>query len=161
MRIDPAQFWEGLYLYYHENGFISDRVKDDKPRAIKFKNALRLIDDECNLNDFGPLKYKKVEIWRGWGGTFSQILRKEENFPICPRQLKRISHISALTDSRMLRTFSKCSYRYHIITENIANHTMPRLLKYLLRKLLCVFIIDFAKVKISITELKENISLIF
>ena len=39
---------------------------------------------------------------------------------------------------------------------------MPRLLKYLLRKLLlCVFIIDFAKVKISITELKENISLIF
>ena len=64
----------------------------------------------------------------------------------------------------MLRTFSKCSYGYHIITENIANHTMPRLLNYLLRKkklLLCVFIIDFAKVKISITELKENISLIF
>ena len=85
MRIDPAQFWEGLYLYYHENGFISDRVKDDKPRAIKFKIVPRLIDDECNLNDFGPPKYKKVEIWRGGGGGLSaKFYGKKKIFPYVP-----------------------------------------------------------------------------
>ena len=80
MRIDPAQFWEGLYLYYHENGFISDRVKDDKPRAIKFKIVPRLIDDECNLNDFGPPKYKKVEI----PPPSAKFYGKKKIFPYVP-----------------------------------------------------------------------------
>ena len=87
MRIDPAQFWEGLYLYYHENGFISDRVKDDKPRAIKFKNVPRLIDDECNLNDFGPPKYKKVEIWRG-GGDFQPNFTERRKFSHMSQAIK-------------------------------------------------------------------------
>ena len=51
MGIDPAPFWANLYLYSYENKFILVLIKSDKARARNFLNAMRFIDDECNLND--------------------------------------------------------------------------------------------------------------
>ena len=53
MGIDPAPFWANLYLHHYESFYISKLIKDDKIKALKFKNASRFIDDECNLNDGG------------------------------------------------------------------------------------------------------------
>lgn len=53
MGIVPAHFGANLYQYYYEADFISSLVQTDVPRAIKFKNASRFIDDECNLNYSG------------------------------------------------------------------------------------------------------------
>ena len=51
MGIDPAPFWANLHLYSYECKFITNLMRSDKGRAMKFKNASRFIDDECNLND--------------------------------------------------------------------------------------------------------------
>ena len=53
MGIDPAPFWANLHLYAYECRFITNLMKTDKSRAIKFKNSTRFIDDQCNLNDSG------------------------------------------------------------------------------------------------------------
>ena len=53
MGIDPTLFWENLFLCDYEVDFILSLIRTDKPRAIKFKNASRFIDDKCNLSDFG------------------------------------------------------------------------------------------------------------
>ena len=53
MGIDPAPFWANLHLYSYECAFITNLMKTDKSRAMKFKFATRFIDDECNLNDGG------------------------------------------------------------------------------------------------------------
>ena len=52
MGIGPAPFSANLSLYECEADFISSLIKIDKPRAIKFKNASRFINDECNLHDY-------------------------------------------------------------------------------------------------------------
>lgn len=57
---DPAPIWANLYLYDNKADFISNLNKTDKPRAIKFKNASRFIDDECNLN--GNSNNSKIAI---------------------------------------------------------------------------------------------------
>lgn len=57
---DPAPIWANLYLYDNKANFISNLNKTDKPRAIKFKNASRFIDDECNLN--GNSNNSKIAI---------------------------------------------------------------------------------------------------
>ena len=53
MGIDPAPFWANLHLYSYECSFILSLIKSDKARAMKFENATRFIDDQCNLNDGG------------------------------------------------------------------------------------------------------------
>ena len=53
MGIDPAPFWANLHLYSYECDFITSLMALDKGRAIKFLQACRFIDDECNLNDGG------------------------------------------------------------------------------------------------------------
>ena len=63
MGIDPAPFWANLYLYSYENKFIKRLIKNDKMRARKFLNAMRFIDDECNLNDAKEFSKSFKEIY--------------------------------------------------------------------------------------------------
>ena len=53
MRIALLPNWENLYMYDYEVDVISRLGKTDKRRAVKFKNAFRLIADKYNLNDSG------------------------------------------------------------------------------------------------------------
>ena len=53
MGIDSPPFLGKYFLYDHEAHFISILTKSDKSRAIKFKNASRFIDEECNSYDSG------------------------------------------------------------------------------------------------------------
>ena len=53
MGIDPAPFWANLYLYKYECDHITLLMRSDKRRALKYQNASRFIDDQCNLNDGG------------------------------------------------------------------------------------------------------------
>ena len=63
MGIDPAPFWANLYLYFYEDKFIVHLISVDKMRARKFLNAMRFIDDECNLNDNKEFSKSFVEIY--------------------------------------------------------------------------------------------------
>ena len=63
MGIDPAPFWANLHLYSYECEFITNLMRSDKGRAMKFKNAARFIDDECNLNDGGEFGRSYREIY--------------------------------------------------------------------------------------------------
>lgn len=63
MGIDPAPFWANLYLYSYENKFMKRLIKNDKVRARKFLNAMRFIDDECNLNDSKEFSKSFQEIY--------------------------------------------------------------------------------------------------
>ena len=49
MGIDPAPFWANLHLYAYECAFMTNLMKTDKGRAMKFRYATRFIDDESNL----------------------------------------------------------------------------------------------------------------
>ena len=53
MTINWAYFCVNLCLYDCKTDFISNLRKTDKSTAIKRNNASCLIDDECNLNDYG------------------------------------------------------------------------------------------------------------
>ena len=53
MGIDPAPFWANLHLYSYEYKFIKSLMKTNPKLAMKFRFAVRFIDDECNLNDGG------------------------------------------------------------------------------------------------------------
>ena len=53
MGIAPAPFWANLYLYSYEYKFIKNLIRTCPKTAMKFRNAVRFIDDECNLNDGG------------------------------------------------------------------------------------------------------------
>ena len=53
MGIDPAPFWANLHLYSYEHAYITNLMRTNKGKAMKFKHATRFIDDECNLNDGG------------------------------------------------------------------------------------------------------------
>ena len=63
MGIDPAPFWANLHLYVYESDFITSLISSDKGRAIKFRYAIRFIDDECNLNDDGEFGRSYQEIY--------------------------------------------------------------------------------------------------
>lgn len=63
MGIDPAPFWANLYLYFYEHEFITKLMSTDKIRARKFLNAVRFIDDECNINDHGEFSRSYHEIY--------------------------------------------------------------------------------------------------
>ena len=60
--IDPTPFWANLCLFDCEDCFISNLIKSDKPRAIKFKNTSRFNDDECNFIDSGKLSESFHEL---------------------------------------------------------------------------------------------------
>ncbi len=62
MGIDPAPFWANLHLYSYEYKFIKNQIKINPRKAMKFRYAVRFIDDECNLNDGGE-----------FGKSFQQI----------------------------------------------------------------------------------------
>ena len=53
MGIDTPPFVANWYLNDDEADFISNLIKTDNTRAIKFKNVFRFIDNECDLNDSG------------------------------------------------------------------------------------------------------------
>jgi hypothetical protein len=63
MGIDPAPFWANLYLYFYEHKFITELMATDKTRARRFLNAIRFIDDECNINDQGEFARSFSEIY--------------------------------------------------------------------------------------------------
>ena len=63
MGIDPALFRANLYLYFYEDKFIVYLITNDKVRARKFLNAMRFIDDECNLNDSSEFSKSFLEIY--------------------------------------------------------------------------------------------------
>ena len=63
MGIDPAPFWANLHLYVYESDFITSLISSDKGHAIKFRYAIRFIDDECNLNDDGEFGRSYQEIY--------------------------------------------------------------------------------------------------
>ena len=63
MGIDPAPFWANLHLYSYECAFMTNLMKTDKGRAMKFRYATRFIDDECNLNDGGEFGRSFPEIY--------------------------------------------------------------------------------------------------
>ena len=63
MGIDPAPFWANLHLYSYECSFITNLMRTNKGRAMKFKFATRFIDDECNLNDGGEFGRSFHEIY--------------------------------------------------------------------------------------------------
>ena len=63
MGIDSAPFWANLHLYVYESDFITSLISSDKGRAIKFRYAIRFIDDECNLNDDGEFGRSYQEIY--------------------------------------------------------------------------------------------------
>ena len=76
-------FWANLHLYVYESDFITSLISSDKRRAIKFRNASRFIDDECNLNDDGEFGRSYREIYpeelelkcehHGTHGTFLEL----------------------------------------------------------------------------------------
>ena len=53
MGIDPAPFWANLHLYAYEYKFIKTLMRTNVRKAMKFRYAVRFIDDQCNLNDGG------------------------------------------------------------------------------------------------------------
>ena len=53
MGIDPAPHWANLHLYSYEYKFIKNLMKTNPQKAMKFRYAVRFIDDNCNLNDGG------------------------------------------------------------------------------------------------------------
>ena len=67
MGIDPAPFWENLYLHYYESQYITRLIKSkDKEirfQAFKFKNSFRFIDDCCNINDSNAFSLHQDEIY--------------------------------------------------------------------------------------------------
>ena len=63
MGIDPAPFIANLYLYHYENKYITHLMHTNKSKALQFKNALRFIDDETNLNDRGVFGESHAEIY--------------------------------------------------------------------------------------------------
>ena len=60
---DMAPFWANLHLYSYECEFITSLMRSDKGRAMKFRNASRFIDDECNLDDGGEFGRSFREIY--------------------------------------------------------------------------------------------------
>ena len=63
MGIDPAPFFANLYLYYYENKYITNLMHTNKFKALQFKNAMRFIDDEINLNDRGVFGESHADIY--------------------------------------------------------------------------------------------------
>ena len=64
MGIDPAPFLANLYLYHYENLFMMKRIRTDCYKRFKFKNAFRLIDDACTINDSDGFNESYHEIYR-------------------------------------------------------------------------------------------------
>ena len=67
MGIDPAPFWENLYLYSYEEEFVSNLVLNGVPegkvRARHFHASRRFIDDLCAINDGGEFGRSHPEIY--------------------------------------------------------------------------------------------------
>ena len=69
MGIDPAPFWLKLYLYFHENKYMTKLIKSKNPleryshRGFKFRNCFRFIDDCCNINDNKAFNDNHKEIY--------------------------------------------------------------------------------------------------
>ena len=51
--IDPAPFWENVFLYTYENEYMYKLISNDKVKACHFHATKRFIDDLATLNDGG------------------------------------------------------------------------------------------------------------
>ena len=63
MGIDPAPHWANLYLYSYEESHVSTLMKQNPVFARRYRYAVRFIDDQCNLNDFGQFKNSYQNIY--------------------------------------------------------------------------------------------------
>ena len=63
MGSDPAPFFANLFLYYYESRFIKELKKTDLPRARRFGNMSRFIDDLSAINDNGEFDRCHAEIY--------------------------------------------------------------------------------------------------
>ena len=53
MGIDPAPFWANLFLYFHEDQFMTHLINSDKVKARHFHSIKRFIDNLCTIHDGG------------------------------------------------------------------------------------------------------------
>ena len=53
MGIDPAPFWANLFLSAYECEFMSNIIKKDKLKALRYHGSFRFIDDKCCINGSG------------------------------------------------------------------------------------------------------------
>ena len=60
---DPAPFFANLFLYVYESRFITNLMKVDRNRALKFRHIFRFIDDLIVLNDEGEFMKSFSEIY--------------------------------------------------------------------------------------------------
>ena len=63
MGSDPAPFFANLFLFYHEEQWISKQRKANNNIARKFGNTSRFIDDLVVLNDSGTFEQNYQEIY--------------------------------------------------------------------------------------------------
>ena len=53
MGLDPAPFWENLFLYSDEENYVQRSISSGSSKAFKFGGTGRFIDDLCTLNGGG------------------------------------------------------------------------------------------------------------
>ena len=63
MGSDPAPFMANLFLYHYESKFLLNLKKIDLPRARRFGNVFRYIDDLNAINDGGEFENCHKEIY--------------------------------------------------------------------------------------------------
>ena len=63
MGSDPAPFFANLFLYHYESRYMKELKKTDLPRARRFGNLSRFIDDLAAINDGGEFERCAAEIY--------------------------------------------------------------------------------------------------
>ena len=70
---DPAPFWENLFLFYYEHGWLKEMKKSNNILARKFGNTFRFIDDLLAINDGGEFEKYHKDIYP------EELILKKEN----------------------------------------------------------------------------------
>jgi hypothetical protein len=63
MGSDPAPFMANLFLYSYESSYLEVLKKQNKPKARRFGNVFRFIDDLCAINDGGEFEKSYRDIY--------------------------------------------------------------------------------------------------
>ena len=63
MGIDPAPFWANLYLYFYEEKFITNLIRNDRPKAKYFHSIKRFVDDLLAINDSGEFSRQHSNMY--------------------------------------------------------------------------------------------------
>ena len=51
MGIDPAPFWDNLFLYFFESNYIKQFISNGSSKAYKYHEFSRSIDNLCAINN--------------------------------------------------------------------------------------------------------------